>query len=803
MEMSTSPSVILVIEPALILETASDDSEQRALIRRLRDYAELDLISIAMVTPEDPDQTASKLASHGFDCRHLIFNPIPSAVQAHQDHPRQTETENLTDEADAFNQWLASHFSDSSTVVMCVSSPMTRKLAGNNCSVADPDLGSSETFELYRQHQEFESLDQLYLATEDSLKGVFSGLHWFDALPDGARENRRSNQFRFGAHSIKRDLARVAVKSWASSVDLIVNRNGWKRTVNMSRMGDRGFVADVEHFQPGDRYAFVLNGNHDKLYPDPRSRSQPEGVHGLSELTGPNKFPWRDRDWKGIPKRDLIIYELHIGTFTPEGTFRSTIDRLPELVELGITAIELLPVVESAGRWNWGYDGVNLFAPYHHYGTQDDLKLLIDHCHQLGMAVILDVVYNHPGPEGNYLAAFGPYFSDKHHTPWGPAYNYDGCDRDLCRDWVTDNVEYWLDEFHFDGLRFDAIHFMFDDSQLSIVEEISRRVRKLGIERDRNFLLIGESNIFDAALIKPVDEGGFGFDAIWCDDMMHSIYSVGSPETRLTDRSYRQHSDVAETLRHGYLYQGPPTERMHRKEPAAVDTDPTVPIASMVVALQTHDSVGNQPLGTRLHQLTDADFHRSAATLSLLYPAIPMLFMGDESLEPNPFHYFVDFHDPWLRDAISKSRRNEHPQQDWNKTISPLSETAFIKSKVSLICSSDSNDQRKITGAWYRRLISIRKDLISQNLLLANRMNVSDSREQQLFQLTYQSNDAIVSLAVRLINPVDVTPEPIPIRIDGEILADSLAVGTTSVAEPTQLSANHAIVVKGRIKILG
>lgn len=797
--MSTTQTVILIVEPELILATASDDSKQQMLIRRLREYVDLKLIKVVLVSLEEPSQLATKLTRHGFDCQHIIFDPATTTAKGQQRHRRQPEENKPTDQAEAFNQWLVGNFADSSKVIMCVSSPTTRTLAGTICSVAVPSLGEPETFKLYRQHQEFGSLNQLFLSTEDQLRGVFAGLHWFDALPQGASENSRSNNSRSGAHSIKRDCARVAVKTWASSVELVVNRNGWKRTAKMSRMGDRTFVADIEHFQPGDRYAFALDGNHDKLYPDPHSRSQPEGVHGFSELTGPNKFPWRDRDWKGVPKRDLIVYELHIGTFTSDGTFLSTIERLPELVELGITAIELLPVVESAGRWNWGYDGVNLFAPYHQYGTPDDLKLLVDRCHQLGLAVILDVVYNHPGPEGNYLAAFGPYFSDKHHTPWGPAYNYDGRDRDLCRDWVVDNVEYWLDEFHFDGLRFDAIHFMFDENETSIVEEISHRVRKLGVQNDKQFLLIGESNIFDAALIKPINDGGFGFDAIWCDDMMHSIYSVGSPETRLTDRTYHQHSDVAESLKHGFLYQGPPTERINRTVKTPVDTNP---IASMVVALQTHDSVGNQPLGKRLHQLTNADFHRAAATLSLLYPAIPMLFMGDESLEPNPFHYFVDFHDPWLRDAISKSRRNEHPQQDWDETISPLSEAAFIQSKVTPLSSCDSVTQRQITREWYRRLISIRKDLISQELLHANQLTVTNTPERQLFQLVYQSENAIVSLAVRLNNPAESEPEPIAIQIEGQTLADSLAADKSEYGEPTQLSGNHAIVVKGRIKIL-
>ena len=779
--MSKQTDFVLAIEPALIFNEAADASDQ-AFAQRLCEYSNLGLLSIVFVSEGgDHDRIAANMRQRGFRSTPRVFDLSSGSISSQQDDQWQVESEAL----------------NPSNVVLAVSSAVSLSLAGPLNAVGLPCLSEDERQALYRSHEDYDSLDRLFVAAVSDFSGVFSGLHWFDALPPGAKENTSSDNIRPGAFSIKRDMARVVVDAWASSVEVVIDRNGWKRTVSMKKADKRRFVADVGHFQAGDRYAFALDGNHDKLYPDPRSRRQPEGVHGFSELMGPVTFPFSDHDWHGISKEDLIIYELHIGTFTEQGTFRSAIERLPELVELGVTAIELLPVVESAGRWNWGYDGVNLYAPYHEYGKPDDLRRLIDRCHQLGLAVVLDVVYNHPGPEGNYLAAFGPYLSKKHHTPWGPAYNFDGRNQSLSREWVLDNVIYWLSEFHFDGLRFDAIHFMFDETDPSIVEEIGQRVRQLGQEQNRKYLLIGETNIFDGSMIRPSSEGGAGFDAVWCDDLMHSIYSVGSPETQLTDRSYQQHADIAEALKNGFLYEGPPTTRIARDQSTA--SNATL-MESMVVALQTHDSVGNQPEGKRLHQLANAEFHRAAAALFFLHPAIPMLFMGDESLEPNPFHYFVDFHDPSLRDAIAQSRRHEHPQQNWKDSISPLSERAFIESKVSAHASNDDAKQRQRTLNWYQKLIAIRKQWKSQQILMASNLTVTHTPQSQTFQLVYQVNDAIRSIVVRLNTPGITESSPIAVEVVGTVIADS-ALGVEG--SERLMSANHAIVVEGQVRVTG
>ena len=779
--MPKQTDMVLVIEPTLIFDEANDASDH-PLAQRLCEYSNLGLLSIVFISKDgNSDQIAANMRQREFRSTPKVFDLGSGLVSSRQNDEWQTDSDSL----------------DPTNVVLAVSSSLSLSMAGPFNAVGLASLSDVELLSLYNLYEDDNSLDRLFIAKDSVLGGVFSGLHWFDALPPGAKENTLGNDGRSGAFSIKRDMARVVVDAWASSVEVVVDRNGWKRTVGMTRSGNRRFAANIDHFQPGDRYAFALDGNHDKLYPDPRSRSQPEGVHGFSELMGPVSFPWSDQDWRGISKEDLIIYELHVGTFTKQGTFQSAMERLPELVELGVTAIELMPVVESAGQWNWGYDGVNLFAPSHQYGRPDDLRRLVDRCHQLGLAIILDVVYNHPGPEGNYLAAFGPYLSRKHHTPWGPAYNFDGRNRALSREWVLDNVIYWLSEFHFDGLRFDAIHFMFDDSDPSIVKEIEQRVRLLGEEQKRQYLLIGETNIFDDSMIRPSSEGGAGFDAVWCDDLMHSIYSVGSPETRLTDRAYQRHDDIAEALKHGFLYEGPPTNRIVRDEDADAKTES---LDSMVVALQTHDSVGNQPQGIRLHQLANAEFHRAAAALSLLHPAIPMLFMGDESLDPNPFHYFVDFHDPWLRDAISKSRRHEYPQHNWEDAISPLSERAFVDSKLSMPDPNDEAVERQRTRDWYRKLISIRKQWKSLQVLLASNLTVTHSPQFQTFQLDYESIDETRSVAVRLNTPENTNAKSVAIAVEGTVIADS---ALSSNESKRLLAVNHAIVVDGRLKITG
>ena len=310
------------------------------------------------------------------------------------------------------------------------------------------------------------------------------------------------------------------------------------------------------------RYQYRLDGGPTR--PDPVSRYQPEGVHGPSQIINPRLFPWTDQNWPGVAKRDLVIYELHIGAFTQAGDFQAATAQLPELSELGVTAVEVMPVAQTPGRWNWGYDGVNLFAVRNTYGEPDDFKMFIDACHAAGLAVILDVVYNHVGPEGNYLTDFGPYASSKHRTPWGDAFNYDGPESAPVRRFVIDNALFWLDEYHLDGLRLDAAHFIQDDSRLAIVDELRRDVSRFAETVLRTIHLIAETNVFDQETLNDqVDR--LAYDGIWCDCLMHAIYAHALPDLRIAHRQY-QEEDLAESLQHGFVYFGRDEQRIEASQ---------------------------------------------------------------------------------------------------------------------------------------------------------------------------------------------------------------------------------------------
>ncbi len=471
--------------------------------------------------------------------------------------------------------------------------------------------------------------------------------------------------------------------------------------------------------RPGDRYTYRLDGTRSR--PDPASRYQPEGVHGPSEIIDPGSYPWRDENWRGVPREDLIIYEIHVGTFTAEGTFAAARDRLDEVVDLGATAVEIMPVAQTPGRWNWGYDGVDLFAPAHAYGTPDDFKALVDACHARGLAVILDVVYNHLGPEGNYLAEFGPYVSRKHRTPWGDALNYDGRDSRPVRDFVVANVRYWLAEFHLDGLRLDAIRLMRDDSGVHIVHEIAEAVAAMRPSVGRPLHLIAEANVYDPLLLAQ------GYDALWSDEVPHGILSLLVDQDTVAQREYRGAGDLAHLLRTGYL---------HRYEDGRVivrDEGPDAgEIGRIVHGLQTHDQVGNHPDGARLNMLVGAKAQRAAAALILLYPSVPLIFMGEEFASPSPFCFFTDFGDPRLRRGVEEGRKRDYDHHDWSRYVSPLSNEAFHRSRLPSRSEGD-----EATLRWYRTLLEVRREWTAAGWLRPEHLEVEVEPETDLFVLRY------------------------------------------------------------------
>jgi len=403
---------------------------------------------------------------------------------------------------------------------------------------------------------------------------------------------------------------------------------------------------------PGDRYAYELDGS--GPFPDPCSRSQPDGVHGFSEVVDPWSFDWRDKQWTRPRFPDLVIYEAHIGTLTREGTFDSAVALFEQLVDMGISAIELMPVAAFPGRWNWGYDGVSQFAPVEVYGGSEGLRRLVDAAHQAGLAVILDVVYNHFGPAGNYTGLYSDgYVTDRYPTPWGQAMNFDGPGSEHTRAFFRENLRHWQHEYRIDGFRFDATHAIFDSSPVHILADLSAAVESSSGERP---YLIAESHENDPRYVAARDEGGFGFDALWADDFHHTIRTVLQNENDGYLRGYDGTArSVGHALRQGFLYEGQFDLGFgaHRGKPAR-----DVPWHSFVYCIQNHDQVGNRPFGQRLNvTAAQADF-RAATLLMLLLPQIPMLFQGQEFLASEPFLYFTD-HEGDLGRAVTEGRRRE------------------------------------------------------------------------------------------------------------------------------------------------
>ncbi|HVK09720.1 MAG TPA: malto-oligosyltrehalose trehalohydrolase [Gemmataceae bacterium] len=417
--------------------------------------------------------------------------------------------------------------------------------------------------------------------------------------------------------------------------------------------GDGYFAADVPA-TAGTRYRFWLDDD-DSLYPDPASRYQPDGPHGPSQVVDPAAFRWTDADWKGVPLAGQVVYELHIGTFTREGTWAAAARELPELAAAGITCLEVMPVNDFPGRFGWGYDGVNLYAPTRLYGTPDDFRRFVDEAHRHGLGVILDVVYNHLGPDGNYLKKFAPaYFTDKYKTEWGEAINFDGPDSGPVREFFAGNAAYWIDEFHLDGLRLDATQNVYDDTPdppKHIIAEIGRRVRAAA--KGRATILVAENEPQDPNLVRPLDRGGFGLDAVWNDDFHHSamVALTGRNEAYYTDY-LGDPQEFVSAIKYGYLYQGQwySWQEKNRGRPG-LDVAP----AAFVTFTQNHDQVANSGRGFRAHQLTSPGRYRAMHALTLLAPGTPMLFQGQEFAASAPFLYFAD-HQPDLAKLVQTGR---------------------------------------------------------------------------------------------------------------------------------------------------
>jgi len=468
--------------------------------------------------------------------------------------------------------------------------------------------------------------------------------------------------------------------------------------------GDGYFVGDVKDVRAGNTYRFLLDG--EGPFADPASRYQPEGPHGPSEVIDPSHFAWTDQGWQGIKLAHQVIYELHIGTFTREGTWRSASIQLPILAELGISAIEVMPVAEFAGSFGWGYDGVDLFAPTRNYGAPDDFRAFVDAAHRCRIGVLLDVVYNHVGPDGNYLRKFSEgYFTADHQTDWGEAINFYGRHSVPVREFYTANAAYWIKEFHLDGLRLDATQNVYDKAKGHILAEINRSARKAA--GPRGIIVVAENEPQDTTLIRPEKEGGYGFDGLWNDDFHHSatVALTGSREAYFGDY-LGSPQELLSSLKYGFLYQGQwYSWQKQRRGTSTLGCNP----AAMVTFLQNHDQIANSGHGWRIHRLCSYGQYKAMTALCLLGPGTPMLFQGQEFASSSPFVFFAD-HNGDLAEKV-RTGRAEFLHQ-WRSLATgqlefddPCSQESFEK------CKLDFSERKKHAEiyALHRDLLKLRK----------------------------------------------------------------------------------------------
>ncbi len=557
---------------------------------------------------------------------------------------------------------------------------------------------------------------------------------------------------------------RVRFKVWAPfartvAVELM---DDGRAPMPMEPAGQGYFEKVVAKIGPGARYRYRLDDRASR--PDPASRFQPEGVHGPSGIVDPESFPWSDGSWRGLPLEDMIIYEVHVGTVSGEGTFDAIIPMLPYLKEtVGITAIEVMPVAQFPGGRNWGYDGVHPYAVQSTYGGPEGFKRLVNACHAAGLAVILDVVYNHLGPEGNYLAEFGPYFTDRYRTPWGAAINYDGPESDPVRQYVINNALYWITEYHIDALRLDAIHGIFDFGATHILAELSAAVQRQADRVGRQVILIAESDLNDTRIINSPDRGGYGLHAQWNDDFHHALRVVLTGEHAGYYHDFHGLRDLGAALRDGYVYSGQYSgHRRRRHGHASRHCQPL----QFVVFSQNHDQIGNRAIGDRLSTQVPVEALKVARALVLLSPNIPLLFMGEEYGETAPFQYFIDHGDSALIEAVREGRKQEFAPFGWDPEAipDPQDQSTFTRSRLNWVSREPWQDGLL---RWTRALIHLRKTIpmlgAADGVTCQHSVWVLDPEQMMIMHRRSPEGEALVVLGfnrapvnVRLTEPVGI-----------------------------------------------
>lgn len=582
---------------------------------------------------------------------------------------------------------------------------------------------------------------------------------------------------------------------WAPSAAGVDVVTGGARHAMAPQEGRPGWWrADVPGAGHGTRYAFALDGS-DEALPDPRSPWQPDGVHGQSRVYDHDRFAWTDQHWHGRPLPGSVLYEMHVGTFTPEGTFDAAAERLDHLVALGIDVVELLPVAAFPGRHGWGYDGVHLWAPHEPYGGPDGLKRFVDAAHARGLAVVLDVVYNHLGPDGNRLAGYGPYFTDAYTTPWGDAVNFDQEGSDEVRAFVVENALMWLRDYHFDGLRIDAVHAIADHGAVHILEELSRSVAGLSAHLGRHLFLIAESDLNDPRLVTPTEAGGYGLDAQWSDDFHHALHAALTGERQGYYCDFGSLETLKKALTKVFVHDGTYSTYRGRRHGRPVNVQET-PAHRFLGFLQNHDQVGNRAAGERIGAILASSGRppsllKAGAALLLLGPFTPMLFMGEEWGASTPWCYFTDHRDPELGRAVSEGRRREFGRHGWSGEVPDPQDPETCRRSV-LDWSEPDRPYHRDLLEWHRALLALRRSRPELNdpRLTATDVEYGDGEARWLIM-----RRGGVRVAVNLGSPPVVLPVPAhggapprlllasdpAIRVDDDTLGGS---GSASVGLP-------------------
>jgi maltooligosyltrehalose trehalohydrolase len=470
------------------------------------------------------------------------------------------------------------------------------------------------------------------------------------------------------------------------------------------KKNDQGyFVAVADDIKDGCRYFY--KPDNEKDYPDPGSNFQPEGVHGPSQVVDHNLYKWNDSEWKGILQKDLIFYELHVGTFSEQGTFEAIIPYIDVLAETGINALELMPISQFPGNRNWGYDGVYPYSVHNTYGGPEGLKRLVDACHQKGIAVFLDIVLNHVGPEGNYFPEFGPYFSKTYNVPWGEAINFDQAWSDEVREFFAGNPCFWFEKYHVDGVRVDAIHMMFDSGAVHFWELAMDRIRQMEQKLGKKLYMIAESDFNNPRVIKSTDAGGYGFDAQWLDDFHHALYVLIDEKGQSRYEDFGRYEQLAKAYKDGFVHSGELVKFRKKKHGAS---SAGIPGDKFVTFNQNHDQIGNRVKGERLSMLVSFAKQKLAAAALLLSPYLPLLFMGEEYGEDTPFFYFISHSDKELIKAVREGRKREFEGYKWDtEPADPQDDTTFRNSIIKT--EKRLTGKYRILHEWSKKLIKIRK----------------------------------------------------------------------------------------------